>query len=62
MNIHNSVAFVTGANRGIGRAFVEALVQASASRIYATARSIETLQDIAILNHFQESDKIILNI
>jgi NAD(P)-dependent dehydrogenase (short-subunit alcohol dehydrogenase family) len=49
MNIHNSVAFVTGANRGIGKAFVEALVQAGARRIYATARSIESLTDIVAL-------------
>jgi NAD(P)-dependent dehydrogenase (short-subunit alcohol dehydrogenase family) len=41
MNVHNSVAFVTGANRGIGRAYVEALLQAGARRIYATARSID---------------------
>lgn len=43
ITIQGSVAFVTGANRGIGKAFVEALVQAGARRIYATARSIETL-------------------
>jgi NAD(P)-dependent dehydrogenase (short-subunit alcohol dehydrogenase family) len=49
MNIHNSVAFVTGANRGIGKAFVEALVQAGARRIYATARSIESLTDVVAL-------------
>jgi NAD(P)-dependent dehydrogenase (short-subunit alcohol dehydrogenase family) len=49
MNVHNSVAFVTGANRGIGRAYVEALLQAGVRRIYATARSIETLQDLVAL-------------
>lgn len=49
MNIHNSVAVVTGANRGIGRAYVEALLQAGARRIYATARSIETLQAVVAL-------------
>jgi NAD(P)-dependent dehydrogenase (short-subunit alcohol dehydrogenase family) len=49
MNIHNSVAFVTGANRGIGKAFVEALVRSGASRIYATARSIESLTDVVAL-------------
>lgn len=46
MNVQESVAFVTGANRGIGKAYVEALVQAGARRIYATARSIETLNDV----------------
>ncbi|AFY96962.1 SDR family oxidoreductase [Chamaesiphon minutus] len=49
MNVQNSVAFVTGANRGIGRAYVEALLQAGVRRIYATARSIETLQDLVAL-------------
>jgi NAD(P)-dependent dehydrogenase (short-subunit alcohol dehydrogenase family) len=45
MNIQGSIAFVTGANRGIGKADVEALVNAGASRIYATARSVESLKD-----------------
>jgi NAD(P)-dependent dehydrogenase (short-subunit alcohol dehydrogenase family) len=49
LTIQGSVAFVTGANRGIGKAFVEALVQAGAHRIYATARSIETLQDVVAI-------------
>jgi NAD(P)-dependent dehydrogenase (short-subunit alcohol dehydrogenase family) len=49
MNVQNSVAFVTGANRGIGRAYVEALLQAGTRRIYATARSIDTLQDLVAL-------------
>lgn len=49
MNIQGSIAFVTGANRGIGKADVEALVKAGASRIYATARSIESLRDIVAI-------------
>ncbi|PZO44279.1 MAG: short-chain dehydrogenase [Pseudanabaena frigida] len=49
MNIQGSIAFVTGANRGIGKADVEALVKAGASRIYATARSIESLKDIVAI-------------
>ncbi len=49
MNIQGSIAFVTGANRGIGKADVEALVTAGASRIYATARSIESLKDIVAI-------------
>ncbi|WP_394823876.1 SDR family oxidoreductase [Pendulispora albinea] len=39
MNIEGSVVFVTGANRGIGRAVVDAFVQAGASRVYAATRS-----------------------
>ncbi|PZV11095.1 MAG: short-chain dehydrogenase [Pseudanabaena sp.] len=49
MYIQGSIAFVTGANRGIGKADVEALVTAGASRIYATARSIESLKDIVAI-------------
>ena len=49
MDIQDSVVVVTGANLGIGKAYVEALVQAGARRIYATARSIDTLTDIVAL-------------
>jgi NAD(P)-dependent dehydrogenase (short-subunit alcohol dehydrogenase family) len=49
MNIQDSVAFVTGANRGIGKAYVEALVQAGARRIYATARTLETLNEVVAI-------------
>ncbi len=49
MNVQESVAFVTGANRGIGKAYVEALVQAGARHIYAAARSIDTLKDVVAI-------------
>lgn len=38
MKIENTVALVTGANRGIGAALVEALLEGGASKVYATAR------------------------
>ncbi|CAI3107451.1 3-oxoacyl-[acyl-carrier-protein] reductase FabG [Acinetobacter calcoaceticus] len=38
MNINGSVALVTGANRGLGAAFVRALLAAGASKVYAAAR------------------------
>lgn len=43
MKVENTTALVTGANRGIGKALVEALIQAGAKKIYACARDIETL-------------------
>jgi NAD(P)-dependent dehydrogenase (short-subunit alcohol dehydrogenase family) len=46
MNIQGIVAFVTGANRGIGQAYVEALIQAGANRVYAAARNVETLKEV----------------
>jgi NAD(P)-dependent dehydrogenase (short-subunit alcohol dehydrogenase family) len=43
MDIKGSVVLVTGANRGIGRALVGALLEAGATKVYAAARKIETL-------------------
>jgi len=37
-------ALVTGANRGLGRAFVNALLDRGARRVYATARSRDSIQ------------------
>ena len=39
MKIENSVALVTGGNRGIGEAFVRAFAGAGARRVYAACRS-----------------------
>jgi NAD(P)-dependent dehydrogenase (short-subunit alcohol dehydrogenase family) len=49
MDIQGSVAFVSGANRGIGKAYVEALLQAGARRVYAAARAIETLNEVVAI-------------
>ncbi len=38
MKLEGSVAFVTGANRGLGKALVSALVEAGAAKVYAAAR------------------------
>lgn len=43
MNIENSVALVTGANRGLGRAFAQRLLERGARKVYATARRPETV-------------------
>jgi len=50
LKISQSVALITGVNRGIGRAFVEALHQAGAKKIYATDRNIESLQEIVAID------------
>ena len=43
MKIQGSVALVTGANRGIGKALVTALVDAGASKVYAAARDTSSI-------------------
>jgi NAD(P)-dependent dehydrogenase (short-subunit alcohol dehydrogenase family) len=42
MQVKNSVAIVTGGNRGIGEAFVRELLAAGASRVYVGARKVES--------------------
>jgi len=46
MDIRNSVALVTGASRGLGRALTEALLERGARRVYATARSVRGLEPL----------------
>lgn len=43
MQIQNSTALVTGANRGIGRELVNALLRAGARKIYAGARDLNSI-------------------
>ena len=45
MNIAGSVALVTGANRGLGKAYVEALLSARAAKVYAGARDPSKITD-----------------
>ena len=52
--VSNCTALVTGANRGIGREFVNALVGQGARKVYACARNIDSLDDL-ITKH---SDKV----
>ncbi|MEM9191938.1 MAG: SDR family oxidoreductase [Myxococcota bacterium] len=47
MDIKGKTVLVTGANRGIGREFVEELIALGAGRIYAAARSKAAVQDLA---------------
>jgi len=50
MEIKDSVAFVTGGNRGIGEAFVRALLAAGAARVYVGTR------DVANARHLVDED------
>jgi NAD(P)-dependent dehydrogenase (short-subunit alcohol dehydrogenase family) len=48
MKIENAVVLVTGANRGIGRSFTQALLQRGARKVYATARNLSTLDQAGV--------------
>jgi NAD(P)-dependent dehydrogenase (short-subunit alcohol dehydrogenase family) len=47
MQINGSIALVTGANRGLGRALVEELLARGAAKVYAAARRLETVTELA---------------
>ena len=46
MQVEGSVALVTGANRGLGREIVQALLAAGASKVYAAARHPSAVADL----------------
>jgi short-subunit dehydrogenase len=46
MNIQNATVLVTGANRGIGHAFVNELLARGAAKIYVAARDTAALRDL----------------
>src|SRR5690348_11828129 len=50
MKIGNSIALVTGANRGIRRSLVEALIERGARRVYATGRDAAGLASVAAID------------
>lgn len=45
LTVAGSVALVTGANRGLGKAFARALLDAGAAKVYAGARDVATIDD-----------------
>lgn len=46
MKIAGTVALVTGSNRGIGRAYVNALIAMGAKKVYAAARDVAGVADL----------------
>jgi NAD(P)-dependent dehydrogenase (short-subunit alcohol dehydrogenase family) len=50
LEFDTTVALVTGANRGIGRALVEGLLERGTKRVYATARDLTALEAVAPLD------------
>ncbi len=46
MKLKDTVALVTGSNRGIGRCYVDALLGAGCQRVYAATRKPEALRDL----------------
>src|SRR5574337_400288 len=45
-SVEGATALVTGSNRGIGLGFVRVLLEQGARRVYATARNLESLDEI----------------
>ncbi len=54
-NINGKSALVSGANRGLGKAIVEQLIERGASKIYAGSRKVENLTELVA----KYGDKII---
>ncbi len=46
ISVKDAVVFVTGANRGIGRAIVEEAVARGAKRVYSAARDVSSLAEL----------------
>ncbi|GFE61808.1 SDR family oxidoreductase [Geobacter sp. AOG2] len=65
MKLENKTIFVSGANRGIGKALVEALLKQPTGKIYAAARTIADLPDFGdarvVKVHLDITDQDLIN-
>jgi NADP-dependent 3-hydroxy acid dehydrogenase YdfG len=50
MSFENKVVFITGANGGLAKSFIEALLKENAKKIYCTARDLEKLAELKKLS------------
>lgn len=57
-NMKNKVALVTGANRGIGEAYVKVLIESGVKKVYAAARDVENLKPL--LDQYPDTIEAIL--
>ena len=46
IEINNIVAFITGANRGVGKAITEGLLEAGAAKVYAAVRDLSSVNEL----------------
>ena len=51
----NKIILITGANRGLGRAFVEKILELKPSKIYCAARDIDSLKGIKTMSDIIET-------
>jgi short-subunit dehydrogenase len=50
IQVKGSVVFVTGSNRGIGKAFVTQALKHNAKKVYASARNSDSVKDLVALD------------
>ena len=46
LNIKDKIIFITGANRGIGKAFALKALELGAKKVYACSRDVDKLEDL----------------